>query len=308
MKYSIIFLVEEKHTDFLKFFDIICKLFKERSVDHEILVVSNGTEDFVKSQIFTRKNYSERIKLIIFRHKVTQAICVNAALNECSGDEVLMLGSFQELSAVCYEKLIDSMTDGVDLVLPNRKSRKDPMLNRLHSKAFNKAVKILSGNEMNDIGCNTKLIKRNVLDSVTLYGNMYRYFPVLVAQKGFKIREVECEAFDRFSKTKLYSLRLYLNRSIELLNLFFSTNFSKKPLRFFNLVGTCFMLIGLMSLFYVGIERLLFNVLMGARPLLMVGIIGLVGGAQIASFGLLGEIVSFVHGRFHEEYNIEKII
>jgi hypothetical protein len=92
------------------------------------------------------------------------------------------------------------------------------------------------------------------------------------------------------------------------LNLFFSTKFSKKPLRFFNLVGASFIAAGLLALFYVGIQKAIFNVAIGARPLLMIGMIGLVGGAQLASFGLLGEIISFVHGRSRREYTIEKII
>jgi hypothetical protein len=68
------------------------------------------------------------------------------------------------------------------------------------------------------------------------------------------------------------------------------------------------MLIGMIALLYIAVQKVLFGVPIGARPLLIVGIISLVTGSQLASFGLLGEVVSFVHGRSRKEYTIEKII
>jgi hypothetical protein len=200
------------------------------------------------------------------------------------------------------------MKDEVDLVVPFRKKRKDPIINRLHSKLLNMVVKKVIGTRINDIGCNVKLFSREVLESLDLYGNMYRYFPALAAQKGFKIKEVECDQAEKVRKTKFYNIRLYLDRAIEILNLFFSTNYSKKPLRVFNFVGSSFMVFGALVLMYVGIQKVIFEIPIGTRPLLMVAMVSLVGGTQIASFGLLGEIISFVHGRSRKEYTIEKII
>ncbi len=200
------------------------------------------------------------------------------------------------------------MTEDVDLVIPCRKRRKDPSLNRFHSQLLNKVIRRVFGIEMNDIGCNVKLMRREVLAGLELYGNMYRYLPILAFQKGFKIKEIECDQVDKVRKTSFYSWRTYLDRFIEILNLFFSTNFLKKPLRFFNLIGAGFIIAGALALLCVGLQKVILGVPLGARPLLMIGMIFLVGGAQIASFGLLAEIISFVNGRAQREYTIEKII
>ncbi len=68
------------------------------------------------------------------------------------------------------------------------------------------------------------------------------------------------------------------------------------------------MALGVLALIYVGFQKVIYEIPVGDRPLLIVAMISLVGGTQIASFGLLGEIISFVHGRSRKEYNIEKII
>ena len=308
MKYSVVFIVEEENGDFFQFFDTILKLIKDKTESFEILVVANGTDRFIMSQLALLKGHSEDVKVITFQRRVSLSIGVNVALSECSGRIIMLLGAMQELNTASYERLISSMTEDVDLVVPNRKSRKGPLFNRLHSKVLNTITRVLLRSKLNDIGCNVKLISREALESLELYGNMARYFSVLVLHKGFKVREIECEESDRIRRAKLYSPRIYLTRLTELLNLFFSTNFSKMPLRFFNLVGASFMVIGMVALLYIAAQKVLLGVPIGARPLLMVGIISLVAGTQLASFGLLGEIVSFVHGRLHKEYTVEKII
>lgn len=308
MRYSIVFIVEEENGDFFQFFDTILKLIKEKTENFEMLVVANGTDRFIMAQLALLRGHTEKVKVITFQRRVPSSIGVNAILNECSGRIIMLLGATQELDTASYERLISSMTEEVDLVVPYRKLRKSSLFNRLHSKALNTITRVLLRSKLHDIGCNVKLIHREVLESLELYGNMARYFSALVLHKGFSVREIECEESDRIRRTKLYSPRIYLTRLTELLNLFFSTNFSKKPLRFFNLVGACIMLIGMIALLYIAVQKVLFGVPIGARPLLIVGIISLVTGSQLASFGLLGEVVSFVHGRSRKEYTIEKII
>jgi hypothetical protein len=308
MHYSIIFIIEERNKELTPFLDMICRIFSRRGEAYEVVFIANGTELFVKSQLNSSIKHLGEFKVIFFHRKVSQAICLNAALEECSGAEILTFGPFQELTEASYEKLIDSMDHGVDLVVPFRKSRKDPVLYRLHSKLLNTAIRMVIGIRMNDIGCYAKIFRREVLEGMNLYGSMFRYFPALAAQKGYKVKEVACEQAEKTRKTKLYHIRSYLDRMIEILNLFFSTNFSKKPLRFFSFVGSSFMALGVIGLLYVAVQKAIFDIEIGARPLLMIAMISFVGGAQIASFGLLGEIISFVHGRSRKEYIIEKII
>lgn len=308
MKYSVIFLIEEESDEFSALFDLIYGFMEKQDKAFEVLVVANGTESFVASELNSHRHNLERLKVIAFPKAVPQPVCLKVALKECSGTEILTLGPFQELSPASYEMVIQAMTDEVDLIVPYRKLRKDAFLNRLHSSILNSVVRWTLGVKLHDIGCSVKFYRREVLEGLELYGNMYRYLPVLAVQKGFKIQEIECDQSVKVRKTRLYNFRLYLDRLIDILNLFFSTNFSKKPLRFFNLVGAGLMFAGALALLYVGTQRVFDDVLIGARPLLMLGMICFVGGTQIAGFGFLGELISFVHGRSHKEYSIEKVI
>lgn len=308
MKYTILFMVEEANNEFEQIFNLVTELFVENQFNYHIIIVANGTEKFVKEHIETRRIPTRALKIISFHQKVASAVCLNAALHECQGDVLMILGPFQELHAGDYTNLIKAFQPGIDIVVPYRKKRKDPIVNKLHSKFLNFVLKIVVGEQIRDIGCRTKLIHRQVFDDIELHGNMFKYLPALARRKGFKILELECEQQLKERKTRFYSGKIYLDRLVEIIYLFFSSNFSKKPLRFFSLIGSGFISIGIISLIIATLQRAFFGVLIGNRPILMMSIIAIVFGAQFASFGLLGEIISFVHGRSHKEYNIEKII
>lgn len=308
MKYSIVILVEEETNEFATFFRLICDLFSNTAKPFEIIIVANATGDFVKRSLNDHKNFTIPLVVVTFHQKVSSAVSVNAALKESRGELILTLSPYQELRSQDYVALLDAMSPEVDLVLPFRKFRHDPLLNKLHSKLLNFVLKRVVGGKIHDMGCNAKIVRRKVLEDIELYGNMFRYLPALASQKGYKIKEIECEQQKKDRKAKFYSFRLYLDRLVEIANLFFSTNFSKKPLRFFSLVGSGFSLFGFAALVFVFFERMFLSLPIGNRPLLMAAVISIVLGAQFASFGLLGEIISFVHGRSRKEYVIEKII
>ena len=79
-------------------------------------------------------------------------------------------------------------------------------------------------------------------------------------------------------------------------------------MRFFSTIGLAFLVTGLLITGYVFIEKIFLGSPMGGRPILLLALLLMVLGLQAASAGLLGEIITFTHGRQRKEYNIEKII
>ena len=46
----------------------------------------------------------------------------------------------------------------------------------------------------------------------------------------------------------------------------------------------------------------------GGRAVLLLSMLFIVLGAQVATVGMLGEIIAFTHGRKHKDYTIAKLI
>jgi dolichol-phosphate mannosyltransferase len=146
------------------------------------------------------------------------------------------------------------------------------------------------------------------LEETELYGNMFRFLPVLAAVKGFKIVEVPVDHLEERGETGLYSLSDYIARLVDIFTLFFNTSFTRKPLRFFSGIGVGFILVGILGMFILFIQRFFFSVLVGNRPFLFLSLLIIILGVLISSAGLLGEIIAFTNGRHKKEYAIEKTI
>jgi hypothetical protein len=141
-----------------------------------------------------------------------------------------------------------------------------------------------------------------------LYGDLHRFLPLLAYEQGFKVSEVPVQQSRSDIKRRVHKPGIYLRRLLDVLTLFFLLKFTKKPLRFFGLVGSGLSLAGLVMLGYLGLYRLLQYGPIAGRPLLILGVLLTVLGLQLFSIGLLGELIVFTHARDRKDYQIEEIL
>jgi hypothetical protein len=310
MRYSIIVLLEleEMHKGSVQFIQNLHKLFSNRQETFEILVITNGIGEFLKNELMALLNSHEKVKALEFNEKTTQAVCLKAALEETSGEIMVVCGSYQQITSDSLLKLLDNMEDEADIVTPWRQHRVDSVLNQFQSKLFNALVRKLTASVYHDTSCTVKVFRREVLEDVEIYGNMYRFLPILADQKGYKAKEIKCEHYQQHGKSTYYGLTHYINIFIDIFTLYFKTWFIRKPLRFFSAIGVILSFTGVFIASYVFVQKIILDYSIGNRPLLMLAIFFMVLGIQAASVGLLGEIIAFTYGRNRKEYTIEKII
>ena len=310
MKYSIIVLLEldEMHKGSVQFIENLYELFYNRQESFEILVIANGIKEFLKNELIALLNRHDELKVLEFNSKTTQAVCLKAAIEEIRGKIVVVCGSYQQITSDSLLKLLDNIDNETDIVTPWRQHRIDSSLNQLQSKLFNALVRKLTASSYHDTSCTVKVFRREVLENVEIYGNMYRFLPILADQKGFKTKEIKCEHFQQHGKSTYYGLTHYVNIFVDIFTLYFNTWFTRKPLRFFTAIGVTLSFLGIFVTLYVFIQKFFLGYSIGNRPLLLLAIFFMVLGIQVASTGLLGEIIAFTHGRQRKEYTIEKII
>jgi hypothetical protein len=308
MKYSIIILLEEKNEDFSQFVQMLYETFSSRPDSFEIIILANGMEGFLKSQLEKLPELNCQITAFAFNKITTQAVCLKAGLKESKGEIIVVCGSYQQLTKNSFMHLLDSLDDETDIISPWRQQRVDPSFNRFQSRIFNILVKLFTRSDLNDLSCTVKIFRRKVIEDTKLYGNMYRFLPIIAQQKGFKNKEVKCEHYQERGKSGFYSLSEYLTRIIDIITLYFNTRFIRKPLRFFSTIGVIFVLIGIFITLFIFMQKIIMGYPIGDRPGLLMAILFMVLGIQAASVGFLGEIIVYTHGRETKEYNIEKVI
>ncbi len=308
MKYSIIVLLEEQHKDFVQSIQTLYEIFSSRQDSFEIVIMANGLEGFLNNELRNLQDCNDRLRAFALNKQTAQAICLKAGFNESIGEIIVVCGSYQQITKDSFIHLLDSLDSETDIISPWRQDRVDPPFNRFQSMVFNAITRNVTKSNIHDFSCTVKIFRREILEVTELYGNMYRFLPIVASQKGFKNKEVKCEHYQERGKIGFYSFSEYLTRIVDIFTLFFNTRFTRKPLRFFSMIGSAFIGTGLLIMTVILLQKVFMSHPIGDRPVLLLAILFMVLGVQATSVGLLGEIIAFTHGRQRKEYTIEKKI
>ena len=222
-------------------------------------------------------------------------------------DLVLTLPAYRQVEETQLPELFSELGDW-DMVVARRWPRTDSGMNQWMTRVFHQIIRWITRYDFRDLGCGVRLINRRVLDEVSLYGDQHRFLPMLAAHRGFRVREKSINQSKRESRVRVYAPRIYATRILDVVTVFFLTRFTKKPLRFFGMVGGSLLTTGLVALLVVSFQRIAFAIELGDRPALVIATLLIVLGAQLIALGLVGELVIFANARRDKEYTVGELV
>ena len=123
---------------------------------------------------------------------------------------------------------------------------------------------------------------------------------------AFCVSEVKTRHIEERVKKGDYAFGVYVRRLLDLMTLFFLFKFTKKPLRFFGLIGSFTASAGFLISGVLVVQRL-FGQPLEHRPALLFGILLIVLGVNLVSLGLLGELIIFIHGHRLRDYHVKQV-
>jgi hypothetical protein len=176
------------------------------------------------------------------------------------------------------------------------------------TRLFHRVVRLLTGAKFRDLGCGIRLISRRVIEEIPVYGDQHRFLPILAANRGFKVVEVDLPQSSKETYRRVPGIGMYPRRMLDLLSVFFLVKFTKKPLRFFGLIGSTTLALGGFGLLWVVVQRMFFGMPLADRPALLIASLLAVLGVQLLAIGLVGEIIIFTHASELKEYTIGEIV
>ena len=190
--------------------------------------------------------------------------------------------------------LIAKLDEGFDLVTGRRATRQDRFLKRHTSQLYNATTSWVSGVPGRDFNSGLKVLRREVAESVDLYGELHRYLPVLASWSGFSVTEVEVEHHSRLHGKTKYGIARFWRGFFDLGTVKFITSYNRRP---FHLFGG----LGLLSAAdrYGPPDLDVHPPRDGSagwnHPALITGVLFEVVAVQLLSFGLLGELLVYLH-------------
>ena len=228
---------EEKNISIL-YREIISVLDQTGSNSSEVIFVNDGSTDTSETVVKELSKQNRNVKLVSFRTNYGQTAALSAGIDHSAGDIIILMDGDLQNDPRDIPKLLDKLGYGFDVVSGWRKNRIDKRLTRIvPSKIANWLISRISGVKLHDYGCTIKAYRREFIKDVRLYGEMHRFIPILIAQLGGKIAELEVNHRPRrFGQTK-YGLNRTFKVISDLIFLKFVGKYSTTPIHLFGGFG-----------------------------------------------------------------------
>ncbi|HET7034543.1 MAG TPA: glycosyltransferase family 2 protein [Thermomicrobiaceae bacterium] len=264
-------------------------------LDWELIFVDDGSRDGSVRVLRDLYEVDPRVQLIELRRNFGKSAALAAGFAAARGEAVVTLDSDLQDVPAEIPRLLAELEAGADLVSGWKFPRHDPLGKRLPSSFFNLVVRLTTGVGLHDFNCGLKAYRAEVLEEVQVYGELHRYIPVLAHFRGFRVAEVKVSHRPRRYGRSKFGRGRFARGFFDLLTVLFLTQFTRRPLHFFGWFGLGALLIGFLINAYLATEWFLGQPI-GHRPLLTLGVLLMIVGAQFMLFGLLAEMVASTRG------------
>ena len=255
----------------------------------EIIFVDDGSTD---GTILALRNLTP-VHVISFARNFGKSQALQAGFHVAQGDYIFTMdGDLQDDPKEIPSFLKKAGQGEFDLICGWKQNRLDSRSKRAVSKVANSITSLFTGTKVHDMNCGFKLYRKEVVKALDFYGDMHRYIPALVAALGFRIAEVPVHHRQRsFGVSKYGNFRRLSKSFFDLVTLLLLRRFVDRPMHFFGIIGTISSFAGMLILVYLTYIKVFNDIVIGSRPLLLLGVLLVVVGIQLFSSGFLGELL-----------------
>lgn len=268
----------------------------------EILFIDDGSRDGSFEIIRRMREGDKRIRAIQLRRNYGKSAALAVAFEAVRGEVVVTMDSDLQDDPGEVPAMIDQLEEGYDLVSGWKQKRQDPITKTLPSKLFNWVTARVSGLRLHDFNCGLKVYRREVVEAIPVYGDLHRYLPVLAHWSGFRVTERPVQHHPRKYGTSKFGVGRFTHGLLDLLTVYFVSNYNRRPLHLFGSFGLLSFGIGFGFAMYLA-WLWLNGIGIGTRPLLQLSVLLMVLGIQLTSIGLIAEMIAH-SARRTEDYAV----
>jgi len=259
---------------------------------YEIIYVDDGSSDGSLPILEELQRSDERVGILRFTRNYGQTAALVAGFDHASGAIIVTLDGDGQNDPADIPAMLARLDAGSDVVTGWRVPRQDPWLSRqLPSSLANSLIGWITGVRLHDYGCTLKVMRREVVSGLRLYGEMHRFIPALASDLGARVAEMQVHHRPRRAGVSKYGLSRSVRVLLDLITVKFLSSYSTRPIQVFGVVGLLSTAAGLLITGILGFERLFLGMPLANRPLVLLGILLTLMGFQFITMGLLGELL-----------------
>jgi glycosyltransferase involved in cell wall biosynthesis len=280
----------------------------------ELVLVDDGSIDRTYKLLEEIAAVDSRVLLVKLRRNFGQTAALSAGFDHATGEYVLAMDGDLQHDPNDIPAFLEKLDEGYDVVSGWRKTRIDNFfLRRIPSACANWIMARLSGVPIHDFGTTFKAYRREVIQSIPLYGEMHRFIPALASWYGASICEIPISNVNRERGKSHYGLGRTFRVLFDLMTIRFLLRYMSRPLHFFGGFGILGMFAGsVMAAILLGMK--LFNphmsVMLDHGPVFVIASVLILAGVQLLALGLLGELQvhHFYNSQHPASYTVDRLV
>ncbi len=263
--------------------------------DYEVLFVDDGSADGSAAVLDELAAADPRVKVVALRRNFGQTPALQAGIDFSTGDVLVTMDGDLQNDPADIPQLLAKLAEGYDAVFGLRQKRQDRLLVRkVPSLLGNWLIRRVTGVRIKDMGCTLRALRRDLAESLPLYGEMHRFVPVLAQMHGARVAQLAVRHHPRVAGKTKYTLSRTVRVVLDLITVKFLHSYLTRPMHVLGTAGLASMGLGLVSLLATvwmkyGAKHPTF---MTGNPLLLLSVTLELVGVQFISMGLLGELLT----------------
>ena len=160
--------------------------------------MNDGSTDATLSTLKQLQKKYKQLRVISHQQSCGQSTAVRTGVKFARYDWVATLDGDGQNNPADIPKLIDAVSEGVELVGGNRRlSRRDTFIKRISSVIANTVRSAMLRDDTPDTGCGLKLFQREAFLDLPYFDHMHRFLPALIKRRGGKIVSVHVQHRNR---------------------------------------------------------------------------------------------------------------
>ena len=276
--------------------------------NYQIVYVDDFSTD--KTRIKVKEMDDKRVHLIELKKNYGQSLALAAGIDYAEGEYIITMdGDLQNDPSDIPGMLEYAIGEEYDLVTGIRQKRKDSLVKKIPSKIANFLVSRVTKLDIKDNGCALKVFTKDIAKSLNLYGEMHRFITLLAHLEGAQIKQVPVKHHARHAGVSKYGLERVFKVVADMMLLLFIRKYFQRPIHLFGIFGVLLVILGILINVYLLIVKLGFGQDIGTRPLLIFGMMFIVGGIQLFTIGIVMELLirTYYESQQKRPYRIKKI-
>lgn len=230
---------------------------------YELIFVSDGSTDRTVPRIREVAGHDDRVTVIELSRRFGQTAAMAAGFHHARGKVIVPMDGDLQNDPRDIPRLVAKLDEGAasgggwDIVSGWRKDRQDKLFSRrFPSIIANRLIKRVTWTEeIHDFGCTMKAYRREVLEDVTIYGEMHRFLPAICKWRGARVTEEVVNHRPRVHGSSKYGLKRTVKVLLDLITVKFLGDYLTKPIYFFGKAAMGTWLLSFLSLGLAVLQR-----------------------------------------------------